>query len=176
MSNLPEFLFKVCLIGDGGVGKTCLVNRYMTGLFKANSTMTIGVDFHLKSLKIKEKNIALQIWDFAGEERFRFLLPSYINGANCAIFMFDITRNYSLLNINDWIKIIRCELPDIPIIMVGGKLDLHDRRSVFSKDAIELARSYNLYDYIECSAKTGENIELIFLKLARVLLKGVGLF
>ena len=176
---MQDAMFKVCIVGDGGVGKTCLVNRYLTGIFKSDSTMTIGVDFLLKTVEIDNKKVALQIWDFAGEDRFRFLLPSYVRGASMGIFMFDITRNASLTKLTDWLEVFRKgtvdENPEVPIFMVGGKLDLHDRRSVYSKDAVDMAKKYSLYDYIECSAKTGENVELIFYKIARALIESAGL-
>ena len=172
-------MFKLCIFGDGGVGKTCLVSRYLTGIFKSNSRMTIGVDFLLKTLNIEDKKVALQIWDFAGEDRFRFLLPRYVKGASSGIFMFDITRNTSLKNLPDWLEVFYDGTKDsnqkVPIIMVGGKLDLHDRRSVYSNDAVELAKKYDLYDYIECSAKTGENVDIIFYKIARNLTEMAGL-
>ncbi len=172
-------MFKVCIFGDGGVGKTCLVNRYLTGIFKSNTTMTIGVDFLLKTLEIEGKKVALQIWDFAGEDRFRFLLPSYVKGASCGIFMFDITRVSSLRNLPKWLEGFYEGTKDsdheIPITLVGGKLDLHDRRSVISSDAVLLAKEYELHDYIECSAKTGVNVELIFYKIARKLVEIAGL-
>lgn len=176
---MQDALFKVCIFGDGGVGKTSLVKRYLTGLFTGDSSMTLGVDFHMKRFDFHEKRVSLQIWDFAGEDRFRFLLPGYVKGASGGIFMFDITRRSSLRNFNDWLQIFKEGTEnmqiDVPIIMIGGKLDLHDRRSVFSKDAVDLAKTYKLLDYIECSAKTGENIELIFYKLALELTKRAGL-
>jgi len=172
-------MFKMCIFGDGGVGKTCLVNRYLTGIFKSNSSMTIGVDFLLKTLEIEDKKVALQIWDFAGEDRFRFLLPSYVKGASCGIFMFDITRNTSLNNLPNWLEVFYEGTKDsnqkVLITLVGGKLDLHDRRSVHSSDAVVMAKKYELQDYIECSAKTGENVELIFYKIARKLTEIAGL-
>jgi len=167
---MQDALFKVCIFGDGGVGKTSLVKRYLTGLFVGDSTMTLGVDFHMKNFEFHGKRVSLQIWDFAGEDRFRFLLPGYVKGASGGIFMFDITRQSSLRNFEDWLKIFKEGTEDsqiqVPIIMIGGKLDLHDRRSVYSKDAVDLAKSYEFLDYIECSAKTGENVEIIFYKLA----------
>lgn len=176
---MQDAIFKVCLFGDGGVGKTCLANRYLTGLFKSNSIMTLGVDFLLKTLEIEDKKIALQIWDFAGEERFRFLLPSYVIGASIGIFMFDITRVSSLKNLPKWLEVFYEGTKDsdqkVPITLVGGKLDLHDRRSVISSDAVAMAKKYDLQDYVECSAKTGENVELIFYKIARNLVKIAGL-
>jgi len=167
---MQDALFKVCIFGDGGVGKTSLVKRYLTGLFVGDSTMTLGVDFHMKNFEFHGKRVSLQIWDFAGEDRFRFLLPGYVKGASGGIFMFDITRQSSLRNFEEWLKIFKEGTEDsqiqVPIMMIGGKLDLHDRRSVYSKEAVDLAKAYELLDYIECSAKTGENVEIIFYKLA----------
>ena len=174
-----DALFKVCIFGDGGVGKTSLVNRFLTGLFKSGTIMTIGVDFLIKDIEIQGKRVALQIWDFAGEKRFQFILPGYVKGTSAGIFMFDITRMSSLTSLHEWLEVFKKGTDEqganVPIMMVGGKIDLSDRRSVFSIDAKEMAQSYNLLDYIECSSKTGENIELIFTKLAQFLLKNAGL-
>ena len=174
-----DALFKVCIFGDGGVGKTSLVNRFLTGLFKSSTIMTIGVDFLMKDLEFQGKKVALQIWDFAGEKRFQFLLPGYVKGTSAGIFMFDITRMSSLTSLKEWLDVFKKgtdeEGANVPIMIVGGKIDLSDRRSVFSIDAKEMAQSYNLLDYIECSSKTGENIELIFDKLAQFLLKNAGI-
>ncbi len=174
-----DILFKICIFGDGGVGKTTLLNRYLTGLFKDDSGITIGVDFHLKKLELDGKRVSLQIWDFAGEDRFRFLLPSYIMGSSGGLFMYDITRYSSLKNFQEWMDVVdkgSMGAPEkIPIIMAGSKLDLADRRAVSAQDALELAKSNGLYSYTECSAKTGENVEEIFMEITRVMMRRVGL-
>ncbi|MFX1256964.1 MAG: Rab family GTPase [Promethearchaeota archaeon] len=163
--------FKIIIFGNGGVGKTTLVNRYLTGVYDGNLRFTIGVDFYIKMIKVDGIKITLQIWDFAGEDRFRFLLPSYANGAAGGIFMYDITRFTSLKNIDEWFSVFKNSFNendiDIPIIMVGGKLDLEFARSVFRKDAIEIAKKQKIHNHIECSSKTGENVEEIFINLAR---------
>ncbi len=168
-------MFKLCLFGDGGVGKTTLVKRYLMGIFTGDTTMTIGVDFHIKKLNIEGKEVGLQIWDFAGEDRFRFLLPSYVFGASGGIFMYDITRYSSLKNLTDWMTIfdgtVKRNEFQIPVLMVGGKLDLEERRSVSKKEAIDLAKYHNLLNYIECSAKTGDNIDQIFIEITLAMLK-----
>lgn len=176
----PDVMFKICLFGDGGVGKTTLLGRYLTGLFKSNQTITIGVDFHVKKVEVDGKIVLLQIWDFAGEKRFRFLLPSYILGASGGIFMFDITRYSSLKNFPEWIKIFKngfigAKDKPLPVIMVGGKLDLSFKRAVPTKEAFDLAKTNKLYGYIECSAKDGRNIEDIFTEIAKLMLKRAGL-
>jgi small GTP-binding protein len=133
----------------------------------------------MKDIEIQGKRVALQIWDFAGEKRFQFLLPGYVKGTSAGIFMFDITRMSSLTSLREWLEVFKKGTDEqganVPIMMVGGKIDLSDRRSVFSIDAKEMAQSYNILEYIECSSKTGENIELIFTKLAQFLLKNAGI-
>ena len=178
---MQDAVFKLCIFGDGGVGKTTLVNKYLTGVFK-NSTMTIGIDFHIKTLVIDGIKVRLQIWDFAGEERFRFLLPSYIIGASGAIFMYDITRFSSLKNLNDWLDVLNHGAQSIeeqfPILLAGGKadLELEDKRAIDKELGFETAKENNLCGFLECSAKTGDNVEEIFNKITREMIKKAGIF
>ena len=175
---MEDIKFKVCILGDTNVGKTTLVNRYLTGLFK-DSSKTLGTDFHIKYLNINKKKIFLQIWDFAGEERFRFILPSYIQGASGCIFMYDITNRNSLIHFKDWYKVFiegtNQNKQEIPLIIVGGKLDLQSKRKVLIEQASKIADNYNLSDYLECSSKTGENVEEIFIKITKLMMEKVGL-
>lgn len=137
--------------------------------------MTIGADFSIKNVELDGKQVTLRIWDFAGEERFRVLLPSFAKGADGGIFMFDITRYSTIKDINDWLSIFEYFVSDtqmkIPIIMVGGKLDLEEKRSVEIEEAMELSRNYGLHAYFECSSKTGENVEQIFDFIAKKMLE-----
>ncbi len=172
-------MFKIVFFGDGGVGKTTLINRYLTGVFKSDSVITIGVDFHVKKVDIDGKRVSLQIWDFAGEDRFRFLMPSYVVGASGGIFMFDITRYTSLKNFNDWIEIFKMgykgDNHQMPVLMVGSKLDLEYKRAVSREEAFELAKKNNLFGYLECSAKDGQNVDDIFEEISRLMLMKAGL-
>jgi len=171
---VQKLAFKVCIFGAGGVGKTTLIRRFLTKIFEDDIKMTIGADFSVKNVEIEGKQVTLRIWDFAGEERFRVLLPSFAKGADGGIFMFDITRYSSIKEINDWLSIFEYFVSEtkmkIPILMVGGKSDLEDKRSVESEDALELSRKLNLQGYFECSAKTGNKIEEIFEYIAKIML------
>ncbi len=176
MSEFKEsYIFKVCLFGDGGVGKTTLVNRYLSGSFESSSIMTIGVDFRLKKLEVDGNNITLQIWDLAGEERFRALMTGYLNGADGGFFMYDITRLSSLKNVSKWLETLKEFLESkkqhMSLMMVGGKLDLAEKRAFPRKDAEYLGSVNKFQELIECSAKTGENVEEVFENMARILIE-----
>ena len=171
-SNLQ---FKLPIIGDAGVGKTTLTHRYLHGLFKQSYHGTIGVDFFLKKFEIDGKKISLQIWDFAGEEKFRFLLPGIINGANGTIFMFDITRYVTFENLSNWLSVFKTANENhnqtVPALLVGSKTDLEGIRTVPSKEAKSFAQDNNLIGYIECSSKNGENVEELFRKITKIMLE-----
>lgn len=168
--------FKLVIFGDAGCGKTTLTQRFLTNLFKSDSKMTIGLDFEVKSLEVDGKKVKLQIWDFGGEERFRFLLPTYVRGSNGGLFMYDITDYSSLAHIDDWTLIIKKEVThSFPILVVGGKADLAEDREVPSEDAIKISNSRDMDGFIECSAKTGENIEETFEAITRLMMKNANL-
>lgn len=173
MQQKESIFKKIVVFGDGGVGKTTLLNRYLTGLFDSGTTMTIGVDFKVKKIFVDNIKVSLQIWDFAGEDRFRFLLPHYVTGACGGIFMYDITRFTSLNRIDEWLGIFTDKFEGntnpLPIIMVGGKLDLEYKRIISREKAEEIAREKNLYGYMECSSKTGENVQDIFQVIAELM-------
>ena len=173
--------YKMCIFGDGGVGKTTLVNRYISGKYSEDFKMTIGVDFYTKSLMIEDINVMLQIWDFAGERQFNNLLPNYIIGASGGVYMYDISRFSSLTNMDNWLKVLK-NVPDMkdqyfPILLVGGKsdLDTNGKRVIEKEYAFEYGKKHNFFDFIECSSKTGENVGDIFNKIARKLLNIKGL-
>lgn len=168
--------YKIVIFGDAGCGKTTLTQRYLTNLFKSDSTMTIGVDFEVKSLDIDEKKVKLQIWDFGGEERFRFLLPTYVKGASGGLFMYDVTNYSSLAHIDDWLTIIKKEADALfPIVVAGGKGDLAEDREVSAEEGINISKSRDVDAFIECSSKTGENVEETFQTLTRLMLQGTKL-
>ncbi|MFX0028506.1 MAG: Rab family GTPase [Candidatus Hermodarchaeota archaeon] len=165
-----DFTFKIVIFGDSQTGKTTLTHRYLTNLFKEDIQMTLGVDFLLKAVEMNGENIKLQIWDFAGEERFRFLFPSYIRGSSGAIFMYDVTNYGSIAHVDDWFEIVEREIDyDLPIIFVGGKTDLMHLKEVSTRKAMEIANTKKADGFIECSSKTGENVHKIFDLLTRLI-------
>ncbi|MFW9999834.1 MAG: Rab family GTPase [Candidatus Hodarchaeota archaeon] len=175
--NSSKIAFKLCIFGAGGVGKTTLIRRFVTKVFEEDIKMTIGADFSVKNVIVEGKTVSLRIWDFAGEERFRVLLPSFAKGANGGIFMFDTTRYSSIKDIADWLSIFEYFVSEstikIPIFMVGGKIDLIDKRTVDTEEALELSRAYNLNGYFECSAKTGDKVEEIFESISKKMIENV---
>jgi len=166
-----SYKFKLCIFGDGGVGKTTLTQRYMTGVFQEKYQLTIGMDFYLKKLTTEENDISLQIWDFAGEEKFRFLMPGALSGAHAAIFIYDLSRYRTLENLNNWFSLFKetnqKENQEIPFIIIGSKLDLEEVRAVPKEKGIEMADQHGAIGWIECSAKDGTNVSRIFEELAR---------
>jgi small GTP-binding protein len=157
------------MLGDASVGKTSLTIRYISGYFQEDLKLTIGVDFYSKTTNFKDKKVKLQIWDFGGEERFRFLLSQYCKGANGAFFLYDITNQVSLDHLPDWTQIIREQAGDIPIMLIGSKLDLDEFRAVPRDDGIQTAKKYNLASFVELSSKTGENVEKAFEVITEIL-------
>ncbi|MFX1455099.1 MAG: GTP-binding protein [Promethearchaeota archaeon] len=166
-------LFKILTLGEGGVGKTTLLYRYVEGKFLADTKMTLGVEFFMKELEIEKKKIHLQVWDFGGQEHFRPLLKSYSLGARGALLLFDLTRPSSLDRIEQWVNICRGENPDIPIIFLGTKLDLTESISVDDEFALKFPKKYNFFQYLKISSKTGENVNLAFELLAREIKKSL---
>ncbi len=165
-----EKVFKLVIAGDGGVGKTSLTNKFITGIFKTDTRITIGVEFFIKDLLIEGLGIVrLQIWDFGGEERFRFLLPTYVKGANGIMFLFSTTNMLTLSHFDDWLPILRNYDPNIPIMLVGTKIDLKAQRRVTKHEAIDIARSRGCSSYVEVSAKESINVEEGFKTLTKVM-------
>ncbi len=130
-----EKVFKLVIAGDGGVGKTSLTNKFITGIFKTDTRITIGVEFFIKDIAVDGLGtVRLQIWDFGGEERFRFLLPTYVKGANGILFMFSTTNMLTLSHFDDWLPILRNYDPNIPIIIpANGSLKAKQRVELYSE-------------------------------------------
>lgn len=164
-----DYTWKIMMLGDAAVGKTSLTLRFISGFFLDDLKLTIGVDFYSKTTTFKEKKVKLQIWDFGGEERFRFLLHQYCKGANAAFFLYDITNRLSLDHLPDWTQIIREHAGNIPIMLIGSKVDLQEFRAVTREEGILAAKKYNLSTFIELSSKTGQNVEKSFDVITEIL-------
>ncbi|KAI0242702.1 Ras-related protein Rab-43 [Lamellibrachia satsuma] len=167
-----DYLFKIVLIGDAGVGKTCVVQRFKSGTFVERHGNTIGVDFTMKTLNLDGKRIKLQIWDTAGQERFRTITQSYYRSANGVIITYDITKKESFNNVTRWLEDVkRYAACNIAQLLIGNKKDLEEIREVPFSSAQSLAAHYGMLDVLETSAKENVNIEDAFVKLAEELMK-----
>ncbi|MFW9818203.1 MAG: Rab family GTPase [Candidatus Thorarchaeota archaeon] len=165
---MPEFSFKVILIGPPAVGKTSLLNRFVHNEFDFGYKLTIGVDFLTKTLEYEPSNKAkLQIWDIGAQERFKFLHRSFYNGAFGALVIFDLTRQQTFSGMKTWISEMKSILTDdIPKIIIGNKSDLiSDIGQVIDINEVEEYSKNQGCIYIETSAKTGENVEKAFKEL-----------
>lgn len=172
---IRKLLFKVVVVGDGGVGKSTMVQRLTTGQFIPQK-ITIGTDLAVYTIDINEKTSAnLQIWDFAGEKRFRLFLPNYSRGATGCLLCYDITRRTSFDNLNEWYNIVNNNADDPVFILVGEKLDLADiRRSVEYNQAEEFMEKYKIDHFFETSSKNGKNNKKIFETLTHSILTRKG--
>ena len=166
-------VLKILTSGDGGVGKTTLLHKYIEGKFLADTKMTIGVQFFLKDLNVDGFDVILQLWDFGGQERFRFLLENYVIGARGALLMFDLTRAITLENIEEWVNICRSKDPNLPILFLGTKADLVEEHSIDKDYILYNKEKYNLFDYMVTSSKTGKNVENAFETLTRYIIKTI---
>ena len=157
-----DYTWKIMMLGGADAGKISLTIRYISGFFLGELKLTIGVDFYSKTTNYKKKKVKLQIWDFGGEERFRFLLHQYCKGANAAFFLYNITNRNSLDSLPDWTQIIREHAGDIPILLVGTHVDLVEQRVITREEGIRAAKKLKLSAFIEVSSKTGQNVEKVF--------------
>ncbi|MFX1419368.1 MAG: Rab family GTPase [Promethearchaeota archaeon] len=170
-----DYTFKILLLGDASVGKTSFTKRYCYNIFNPSERLTIGVDFHVKTIELNDKRIKLQLWDVGGEERFRFLLPTYCLGANAAFLLYDITRPSTLDNISEWITIVRQKGGPIPIMLVGSKLDLEKTQRQIERDyGIQIAEKNDMASFVEISAKDNINVDDAFKVLTDLTLERTG--
>ena len=163
-------------LGDSGAGKTSLIKTFIYGPsgFDASYSATIGIDFLAKTIFLAERAVRLQIWDSAGQERFRSLIPSYIRDSSVAIVVYDITSRPSFANASRWIEDVRAERgADVLIVLVGNKTDMPERRAVTTEEGERRAREEGI-TFLECSAKLGHNVQQLFRGLATALPSGGG--
>ena len=162
-----ELVYKVLLLGDSSVGKTCFLLRYCDKSFQEAHLSTIGLDYRLKSMTLQnDKNIKLQIWDTAGQDRFRAITKNYYKGANGIILIYDVTNKQSYENVKNWLMQIKEEAnPNVIIYLAGNKIDVEeDQRVITTEDGQKIADEYKL-PFKETSAKNGINVNEIFQEL-----------
>lgn len=167
-----QYLFKIVVVGDGGVGKSTMIQRLITGHF-VPMKITIGTDLASYDMNIEDISVKLQIWDFAGERRFRFFLPNYARGAQGCILCYDISRYSSFQHLQEWYDIVKENTnTDTVYLLVGGKADLSEyRRTVSRAEAEELQKELDIPFFLESSSKTGENNKNVFEMLTEAMLK-----
>lgn len=170
MAEEYDYLFKSIVVGDGGVGKTALTLRFSKGFFTEDYKMTIGVDFHVKTISIDSVEgpirAKLQIWDTGGQERFSSIRPMYYRGSLGALLIFDLTNAASFEHLPQWIEEVRANVKtEIPLLLVGNKSDLVDQRAVSLEEINNFTHKFNLF-YMETSAKTGVGVGDCFYILA----------
>jgi Ras-related protein Rab-1A len=167
MNSEYDFLFKLLLIGDSGVGKSCLLLRFADDTYTESYISTIGVDFKIRTIELDGKTIKLQIWDTAGQERFRTITSSYYRGAHGIIVVYDVTDGESFENVKDWLsEIDRYATENVNKLLVGNKCDLESKRAVSTDSAKAYADELKI-PFLETSAKTAQNVEQAFIRMAR---------
>uniref|UniRef100_A0A7S3GBH2 Uncharacterized protein n=1 Tax=Palpitomonas bilix TaxID=652834 RepID=A0A7S3GBH2_9EUKA len=160
-----DYLFKVVLIGDSGVGKSNLLSRFTRNEFNLESKSTIGVEFATRSIKVDGKVLKAQIWDTAGQERYRAITSAYYRGAVGALLVYDISKHASFENVQRWLEELRDHADaNIVIMLVGNKSDLRHLRAVPTEEARGFAEKNSL-SFIETSALDSTNVEMAFLNI-----------
>jgi Ras-related protein Rab-1A len=161
-----DYLFKLLLIGDSGVGKSCLLLRFADDTYTESYISTIGVDFKIRTVELDGKTIKLQIWDTAGQERFRTITSSYYRGAHGIIVVYDVTDAESFNNVKQWLhEIDRYASENVNKLLVGNKSDLTSKRAVTFDQGKEFADSLGI-EFLETSAKNATNVEKAFMTMA----------
>ncbi|KAL0237474.1 hypothetical protein PCE1_000871 [Barthelona sp. PCE] len=166
-----DYLFKLMLVGDSAVGKSCLLNRFSDNIFTERFVCTIGVDFKIRMIELENLVICLQIWDTAGQDRYRSISTSYYNGSNGIVVIYDTSNRETFENVKFWLNEIKKHAADdVLLLLVGNKIDLESEYCVPSEEAEAFAKQHQMM-FLETSAKTAENVDLAFTSLAESILK-----
>jgi len=166
-----DYLFKLVLIGDSGVGKSCLLLRFADDSFTDSYISTIGVDFRFRTVNIENKTVKLQIWDTAGQERFRTITSAYYRGAHGIIMVYDVTNYESFEHVEEWLNEVNRHASESTLkLLVGNKADLNDDKKVDTDEAKKFADGLSI-SFLETSAKNATNVEAAFLTMAKQLIE-----
>ena len=165
-----DLSFKMIVIGDAGVGKSCLTSRACKDTFSIDYSATVGFEFFTYTTKIDNKIIKLQIWDTCGQEIYRSLITNFYRNASLAMMVYSIDYRESFININRWLKEVKIQSnPDVKVVLIGNKADLNDDRQVTYQEAKRYKDENQILYFEEASAKTGINAKEIFNEAARLL-------
>ncbi|CAD7941665.1 unnamed protein product [Amoebophrya sp. A25] len=172
-----QFLFKFIIVGDEGVGKTCLLLQFVDGRYRTKHEVTVGVEFGSKALEIDGKVVKLQCWDTAGQDRYRSIVRSYYRGSAAALLVYDITSRASFNHVISWLREAREHADtNLVITLVGNKCDLGHKREVSYEEGLNLAATENL-QFVETSAVDATNVEDAFTQTAAIVYRAnVGFF
>ncbi|MHA1149661.1 MAG: Rab family GTPase [Promethearchaeota archaeon] len=168
-----KFIIKICLLGEASVGKTSLVYRYLENRFRDNYKSTLGVNLLKKDMDVEGYGkISAQIWDLGGQESFRSLRKLYLEGANGAFVIYDMTQRKTFEKLTEWINSFKDARGEQPLILIGNKSDLKEQLKITEKEAEGFAKKHKM-EWIFTSAKTGENVEKSFIILATKILNKI---
>ena len=167
-----DLSFKIIVIGDSGVGKSCLTNKATKNVFEDSYNATVGFEFFSFNLKLNDKIIKLQIWDTCGQELYRSLITNFYRNSSLAIMVYSINNKDSFDNIDIWLKELRMHSnPDAKVFLIGNKIDLENERNVNREQGEQYANQNHFHLFLESSAKTGFNAQKIFIEAAKILYK-----
>lgn len=160
-----QYVLKVCVVGDGAVGKTSLIIRYTEGHFRESYIMTVGTSFAVKELDFGDTLVRLQLWDLAGQPHFSSVRPVFYRGAAGCILVYDVTRRHTFDNIPGWYQEVSQVTGNIPSALVANKVDLVDQRQVSTEEGMAYAQQLG-WSYFETSAKEGQGVTEAFRQIA----------
>ena len=165
-----DLSFKLIVIGDSGVGKSCLTNKATKNIFEESYNATVGFEFFSFNIRMNGKVLKLQIWDTCGQELYRSLITNFYRNSSLAIMVYSIASKNSFDNIDVWLKELRLHSnPDAKVFLIGNKIDLENEREVTKEQGEAYSQENNLNFFMEASAKTGMNAQKIFIEAAKVL-------
>ena len=168
--NIYDLSFKMIVIGDAGVGKSCLTTKAAKGKFEEAYSATVGFEFLVFNVKLNDKVVKLQIWDTCGQEIYRSLITSFYKNSSLALIVYAIDDEKSFNDIDLWIKDLRTNSsPDIKIFLIGNKADLESNRKISKEQALQIKRDFDFNLFMETSAKTGFNAQELFIEASKVL-------